>query len=331
MSINISSNELPIFKTFAPKFAALGLTVFPVGGSDGKKPKVKHWEKFGPKSHERYLDKFATDNIGLLDGKEITRIDIDDPNLIDGAIERFGDTPVIVETPRGGCHLWYRSSDEKRQIAFEAKKMDILGWGGYGVAPPSKHPQNGRYTFARGGLSDLASLPLIKEALLKKWDKFNTKPSNIIHEGQRNNQLFSSCVKLAWTVDNQEELIEAAHQLNQSMMSSQLPDGEVLKVVNSVWNYKKLGRLCKHGQSMVVFSGDELELPPHELWGLVQLKKAHGWRNGKPFALANATAVSWKWSLVRFRRFKIKLEGKYIRCVHKGGSGKGDPPLYILL
>ena len=101
---------VPIFQTYAPEYAAAGLTVLPTGKKDGKVPLVPHWPRFGPRSHVRFLDKFANANIAIVDGKEVTRVDIDDPDLIDSAIKRFGETPIKVSTPSGGLHLWYRAN-----------------------------------------------------------------------------------------------------------------------------------------------------------------------------------------------------------------------------
>ena len=79
-------------------YAACGLRVIPTGGDDGKRPLVK-WRGFqrGQSIHTvtKLVQRFPTANIGVLDGHKggISRIDIDDPALVDGAIRRFGDTP----------------------------------------------------------------------------------------------------------------------------------------------------------------------------------------------------------------------------------------------
>jgi hypothetical protein len=46
------------------------------------------------------------------------------------------DAQTIVRTPSGGCHLWFRSTDQGNGT-FARHHLDFRGRGGYVVAPPS--------------------------------------------------------------------------------------------------------------------------------------------------------------------------------------------------
>ncbi|MEL0108353.1 MAG: hypothetical protein VW802_15595, partial [Rhodospirillaceae bacterium] len=83
-----------VFEDHAPQYAMQGLTVFPVGGGDGKLPLVKGWNKSGQHKLDHYCRNFPDSNIGFIDGELITRVDIDDKNLRKFAQKHFGDTPV---------------------------------------------------------------------------------------------------------------------------------------------------------------------------------------------------------------------------------------------
>ena len=82
-----------LFTNHAPDYAEYGLTVFPVGGENGKIPRVKNWQKFGPHTWEELAPKHENDNIGIVNKSGLTVIDIDDPKLYHKCLARYGDTP----------------------------------------------------------------------------------------------------------------------------------------------------------------------------------------------------------------------------------------------
>ncbi len=92
-----------IFGAAAKDYTALGLRVVPTGGEDGKRPLIRRWQSVGLRAVDELADRYPCANIGLIDGDRggITRVDVDDSALEDTAIERFGDTPVVVGTNGG--------------------------------------------------------------------------------------------------------------------------------------------------------------------------------------------------------------------------------------
>ena len=72
--------------------------------------------------------------------------------------------------------------------------IDILGEGGFCVAPPSVRSDGGRYEFVRGGLSDLANLPTMRLGAMQipETVKPSVNPSrNVAPIGKRNDTVSS--------------------------------------------------------------------------------------------------------------------------------------------
>uniref|UniRef100_A0A2A4YVH0 DNA primase/polymerase bifunctional N-terminal domain-containing protein n=1 Tax=OCS116 cluster bacterium TaxID=2030921 RepID=A0A2A4YVH0_9PROT len=272
-----------IFATHAVDYADQGLYVFPVGGEDGKRPLVKNWRKFGPDTWKNVSERFASDNIGFLNGvgrNPVTIVDIDDPLLIDSAMQIFGETPIHVQTPSKGAHLWYRSNGERRTIGYNGLKIDILGKGGLAVAPPSYRPQKGSYCFVRGSVVDIAMLPKMRQCL--EAEQAISKDSDI---GTRNDALFKYCLSIARNCQVENELSEAAIEKNKGF-SPPLLLIEVQRVVSSVWGYKINGTLTVKGDNKMLIDVEILTLSnkPDALTLLVCLLRYHAMRK-TPFAI----------------------------------------------
>ena len=325
-----------VFADHAPVYAAHGLRVFPTGGEDGKHPLIRGWNKVGTNAVSELIKKFPDANIGVIDGDFITRVDIDDPKLVQGAIDRFGDTPIHVQTPSDGVHLWYASNGERRVIGLDDLKIDILGRGGFGVAPPSIRPDGMTYDFVRGGPEYINRLPTIKQSALPE-DAFQKvmSPSDQTHVIGRNDTLFKRFLRLALNYETKDELEFQAAPLNESLFELPMEDDEVEKIVGSVWTYKERDEIWVGKEARAVITATELK----ELGGnsdaaliLMRLKAAHGWRNGREFPLANALAVSLGWGLRRFHAAKAFLiKCCFLEIIYAGGKGPHDPPLARLL
>ena len=96
-----------------------------------------NWKELpGPDFIKKEMAKNPTANVGILTGlSRLTVVDIDEPYLLDEMLERFEDTPLIIETPRGGFHLYYRSTGERNRQRLDGLKVDIRGIGGMVVVP----------------------------------------------------------------------------------------------------------------------------------------------------------------------------------------------------
>jgi bifunctional DNA primase/polymerase-like protein len=164
------------FSATALRLAAAGLAVLPLGGDDGKVPLVKwaHWKsRPGAEFIRTLIATHPSANIGIICGLSgVTVVDIDDLDLVQPMIERFGDTPLRTQTPSGGRHHWYRSAGEEcRNLRkSEGLAIDIKGYGGQVVVPPSVR-FNGQfagrcYALIAGSWEELPRLPKIRPGAL---------------------------------------------------------------------------------------------------------------------------------------------------------------------
>lgn len=180
----------------ARRLVAAGVSVIPIRADGSKAPKVGEWESYqGRRPTESELRLwFAGRRLGLAaiggtvsGGLEC--IDFDEPGLFerwsaDVEAARPGLVPelVIVRTPKGGAHAWFRSpacepnqvlawrppsADEAREKprTKKYKRIETRGAGGYALLPGSPnecHPFGRPYEYANG--HSLVDVPTIGAA-----------------------------------------------------------------------------------------------------------------------------------------------------------------------
>jgi Bifunctional DNA primase/polymerase, N-terminal len=110
--------DLGAFARAAETLWRAGLVPIPVGGEDGKKPLVTSFTKWkrrpGLSAIKKWIIKYPGANVGVVTGRYLgCVVDIHSavPLVQQQLVERFGNTPFKTQTPRGGCHLWYRTTD----------------------------------------------------------------------------------------------------------------------------------------------------------------------------------------------------------------------------
>jgi len=306
-----------LFLNYAPDYAEYGLTVFPVGGDDGKKPQVKNWRKFGPHTWKKLPPKYHNDNIGIVN-KTLTIIDIDNPKLFHNCLNRFGDTPIKIQTPSGGFHFWYRTNGERRRIGIDGQAVDVLGKGGYAVAPPSVKPSGGCYSFISGDVTNIPDLPTIKPGALPDPQTKAEKSD----KGQRNNKLFRICMKAARGVKSENALAEIALEENQKF-TPPLDVEEVCRIVKSAWQYQVSGKNISGSNKMIIdLNILNLSDEPTALTLLLNLVRNHGARK-KPFAIDQEQVrklLGWGNKRRVANSIKILIERGLIQYVGKGGN-----------
>jgi hypothetical protein len=113
-----------------------GLSVLPLNSL--KKPSVK-WKAL--QSRKMTINEIVNcsllENVGIVTG-EISGIAVIDCDT-QGRADQFWrelPTPVVVETPRGGVHYYYRHPGQHVKTC-QADGFDIRGDGGYVAAPPT--------------------------------------------------------------------------------------------------------------------------------------------------------------------------------------------------
>jgi hypothetical protein len=319
-----------LFREWQPRYAEHRVATFPV---DGKRPCVRAWDKVGLRGSAQLAMKFAdAEAFGFQCGKHsrITLIDIDSRSerMVGEAIRLFGESPIIWRTGNGNHAMPFRHNGEARRIrAIPGLPIDILG-GGFAVAPPSIGAK-GRYQFLQGGLADLDRLPCLCVDKVEPAEAPRPK-RDTIPEGRRNATLFHFALEQAPHVDDIDALLDVARTRNLDCQRP-LPDTEVVKAASSAWRYEQEGRnLVGCGRAFVVSNADYKRL--REQGGddaalLYCDLRCHHW--GRNFVLTKAMAATMGWSLPKWKRARdalVKLG--FICCIHPGGNGPHDPPIY---
>src|SRR4051812_45853603 len=123
---------------FAEAVAVLGsqgVPVIPTRQDSPSRPLVFHPDNFGVRASQKVANdpKFSNANAAIWAGKraKLTVVDVDsaDPCHFADAITIFGDSPLKVQTPSGGWHLYFQHAGERRRIRpfGKALPLDVLG------------------------------------------------------------------------------------------------------------------------------------------------------------------------------------------------------------
>jgi len=321
-----------------------GLAPIPLGGDDGKAPvgvRFGNWKVLpGRQFLEQLVTEHPTANVGILTGLfGHTVVDIDDPNdpeLVDAMLARFGDTPLIIGTPSGGVHLWYRSNGERCRVRLDGLKVDIRGKGGMVAVPPSIRPTGQHagkaYVFLKGSWDDLVRLPAIKPA-----ERAADQVEGKVYDGERSDRLFSFLMHQIRACDTQDDLLDVGVVFGDNCIPP-LPHAKVVKAVRSVWRYEAEGKNWVGGPARAVFTVqniNRLAVNPHAFVFLAKLQVTHGGRR-EPFTLdaraMHLNKVMPGWSRNRYMAATNWLvEAGYLVRVHQGGKkGLHDTSLYVL-
>jgi hypothetical protein len=173
------SASFPI-RPFAEKaldYAQRGPAVIRCPGDDGKSPRgaiagYHRWKKApGPRSIRKFAVNWGDANIGIIPSLSgLTVADVDEGGKdAEKIIRRAGDTPLIIGTPSGGLHLYYRSNGERSSNLRSAGfSVDVRGSSaGIIIVPPSfRRSDCVPYKFERGNWDDLDRLPYARPGSL---------------------------------------------------------------------------------------------------------------------------------------------------------------------
>lgn len=108
-------------------------------------------------------------------------VDVDDPALIDELLDLYGETPVVVASPSGGTHLYYRAPDDgppppSRTGVRGHHTYDIKADGATIHAPGSRHHRcPGTYTADAPGIVD-GALRRGRRPVLKASELWHAMP-----------------------------------------------------------------------------------------------------------------------------------------------------------
>jgi hypothetical protein len=322
-----------VFGVWQPAYAGHQIPTFPVTIKDGrKKPAVRGYLKATIDASNRFATNATfrkMDAIGFALGSRtgVTVLDIDAPDerILADALDRHGQSPIVVRSGSGNFHVWYRYNGERRSIRpCSDLPIDLLG-SGYVVGPPSK-ASNGTYQFLMGSLEELDRLKPIGglETLITQVPH---NPIEVTREGNRNNGLYGHCMRHARRCDSFEALLDVAETLNMDFVPP-LDPSEVAKVARSAWQCTERG-LNRFGQPGVAFSAHETNLLIEESPDLFLLLGFLRANNGpsRTFYITNSLARTFGWSEKRLSAARSRLLGRYFVRV-RAPSRNGGPALY---
>jgi hypothetical protein len=238
-------------------YLARGWSVIPLRPRD-KRPAVawQDYQRSRPTEDEvdLWLTRRPGANIGIVTGAVSGLVVVDvDPGHggtqgLAALEQRNGPLPRTVEAVSGGGgrHLYFAhpGGHVRNKVAL-APGVDLRGDGGMIVAPPSVHPSGRRYTWRPGrGPGELMPAPIPRWLLEQArspdgpaghppghWRRLLAEG---VAEGARNNTIASLTGHLLWHGVDPNVAIELLLCWNRQRCRPPLPDGEVVRTVQSI-------------------------------------------------------------------------------------------------
>ena len=202
------------------------------------------------KQIRRWWRTYPNANVGIATGRasNLVVVDVDGPeggDFLREMVTRGKRLPATREATSGRPgrrHLYFaypREGDVRRALKVRPS-LDILGDGGYVVAPPSIHPKTGkpyRWTTEH----DLAALPGFIRRLVRESSHNGSAPPlpEIIEEGKRDDMLTSLAGSMRRRGASEEGILAALVAEN-ARCSPPLDDADLHKIARSVARYPAL-------------------------------------------------------------------------------------------
>lgn len=307
------------FSSAQPLYAEHNIATFPVRiTAKEKRPAIKGYGKIGLRRSAKLATQFANaDAFGFMTGtrSNITVLDVDtnDEMILSNALERHGQTPLIIRSGSGKYHAYFRHSGERRQIRpWRGLPIDLLGSGGYAVAAPSKSAI-GQYEIIQGSLDDIERLPRLRNLDLAKPEGAK--------QGARNNVLWHHCMRNAKHTDTLDDLLDVARTFNDDC-EPPMEDTEVMSVVRSAWGITSRGdnRFGTHGAWFPLDEVNRMICDQDAFFLLAFLRANQG--PDATFMCANGLAEKFDWTIKRLANARRRLiEMEYIRQVSPAWTG----------
>jgi putative DNA primase/helicase len=233
----------------ALRYARRGWNVFPLRG---KRPMIDGGHTKAttdPAQLRAWWKKWPDANIGLQCNADRGPIvlDVDGPT---GAslIATLGLQPTRMATSgtKGKRHYYFTPQAKHGEIPRIIKlrvdgikhELDILGTGGYVVAPPSVHPETGR---SYRWLNTLTPSPLpdavkrwVKGHMYGKTHEQAAPLPEILQEGERDALLTSLAGTMRRRGASPEAILAALREENETRLSPPLPDKQLKKIAKSI-------------------------------------------------------------------------------------------------
>jgi Bifunctional DNA primase/polymerase, N-terminal/Primase C terminal 1 (PriCT-1) len=228
-------------------WAERGVPAFPVrpGGKEPMVPGGFRSATCDPDTIRSWWSKWSDANVALACGDGLTVLDVDGPEgmaalteLLRAAGCKLGRVPRA-DTPHGR-HYYFGRTDLGRRIGVRPQ-LDVLGHGGYVIAPPSTGPDGTPYRWHREPNGVLPTMPAALRDLLAgaprraRDDLYN---GAAIPEGTRDATLTSLAGTMRRPGMSASEIEAALLVVNSNRCDPPLPSEQVRKIAQSVARYE---------------------------------------------------------------------------------------------
>jgi len=242
----------------ALRYARRGWAVFPLNGKVPFKGTHGHVDATTDRKQIlRWWKRWPDANVGIACNSEVGPIvlDVDGPSGAD-LLDTLALPPTRMATSgnKGKQHLYFAphaSQVVPRIIKIKVKgtkrDLDILGDGGYVVAPPSVHPKTGK-TYHWLNKSALEPLPdkIARLVRLHQKDKVYAAAEplpEILSEGERDSLLTSLAGTMRRRGASEDAILAALREENETRVTPSLPDKQLKKIAASIAKKEPVGRL----------------------------------------------------------------------------------------
>jgi hypothetical protein len=307
-----------LFSKWQPQYAAHKVATFPVViEEEERKPAITNYGKVGLPASAKLASKqkFANVNaFGFMTGarSRITVLDVDtkDERILANALDRHGQTPLVVRSGSGKFHAYYRHAGERRSIRpWKGLPIDVIG-GGVIVAPPSKSVQ-GQYEIIQGSLDDIERLPVMRDLAFPRPEG--------ARDGERSKKLFEHLMRAAHHVDSFDDLLDVGRTFGDNC-EPPMEDARVISTTQSAWGYTQRGQ-NRFGQHGAWFPLDEINRLVDEVDAchLLAFLRAHQGPDST-FMCANGLAEKFGWHRIRLANARRRLiELGYLNVLRNAG------------
>jgi hypothetical protein len=342
------AQQIGAFATAAEWWWKQGVAPIPLGGPKGNQPLVSGFTRWkrppALATIRKWVEKWPDANIGIVTGPawRVTVVDVDDPKILGAVLKRFGESPLWVDTPRGGTHLYYRSDGEGCADLRPELNADVKGRGGIIVVPPSVRPSGefaGRaYKLLAGSWDTLQDLPTIKPGALVKPSapaSSRVTPLHAVAHGTRNKTLQRLLLRQVRHCDDLDALVDVGRTIVADQFevcpADPFTDAEIIGTAKKVWEYEATGNNWAGREPSLIVPASVLELDPDAGWLFMVLRAGH-WEHQKfavsPVGMAVANLIPG-WGRKRYLAARqTLLDRDYLVLLHQGGSKLGDPSLF---
>lgn len=314
------------------RLADLGYALVPLGGADGKTPKLRDWAKGEVKLSQckAIMKRTGSTTYGVrLDGIIVLDVDTNDPGLIARLEHRFGPAQVKVRSPRG-MHLYYAATGAViSDLRAEGLPVDVkTGPRSYVVGPLSCRPDGGEYVYIKGPLGETILTPMRAQATAGSVAVVSRQEWPEV--GQRHNWLLSQAMQMVEVVNTLDELLaNLVAKRDELSDPDSMQNSEVQKIAQWAWTCRLENRVYVGRNSEVKIERlaiDTLLLEQDALALYVTLMSFHGHSPAKRFALSHdgmVKAGKTALSRDRFRAARDTLVAKgLLQMVAKHQAGK---------